>query len=375
MQRWQQKYIAQDLKRKMVFVTGPRQVGKTTLAKSLKEKWPDLEYLNYDAEKDKLIIHRQEWNRQAPLVLFDEIHKQKRWKSKLKGIYDTEGIPPRILVTGSARLDTYRRGGDSLAGRYFLHRLYPLSVRELKDFDKPQKILEQLLRLGGFPEPFLMQSETEARRWRQQHVERIIREDIQDLEPVRDIQALLLLVSLLRERVGSPISYASLARDIEVSPHTVKRWITTLENMYLLFRITPYHRNIARAVLKEPKVYFYDTGYVEGNDGQRFENQIAVSLRKWLHFLEDTQGHHRQLHYLRDKEKREVDFVIADNKKVIQLIEAKLSDDHVATALRYYHQQLQPEKSIQLVYNEERSKTVKGIQVAPAAKWLSKLDI
>src|SRR3989338_5306229 len=185
MERLQKPIIVKDLDKKMVILTGPRQVGKTTLAKSLSTSWTGLEYLNWDSGKDRKIMLRQEWNRKAGLLILDEFHKLKNWKSRIKGAYDTEGVRPRILITGSARLDIYRRGGDSLAGRYFLHRLYPFSVRELKGRIPPNESLKQLMILGGFPEPFLGQSETAAKRWRKQHLERIIREDIQALEPVR----------------------------------------------------------------------------------------------------------------------------------------------------------------------------------------------
>ena len=375
MERPQIDKIAKDLNKKFVILGGPRQVGKTTLAKSLSSHWPDLQYLNWDAEEDRRIVLKQEWDRTAGLVVLDEIHKHKGWKSRLKGIYDTEGVRPRILVTGSARLDLYRKGGDSLAGRYFHHRLYPFSVRELQGRAAPKKILDQLMLLGGFPEPFLSQSEESAARWRKQHLERIIREDVQDLEPVREISSLILLVDLLRERVGSRISFASLAQDIQVSPHTVKHWVATLEHMYVLFVVTPYSRNLARAILKEPKIYFYDTGAVRGDAGAKLENAVAVCLRKWLHYMEDTKGWDTRLHYLRDKEKREVDFLILKDRKVDQLIEVKHGDANLSPALRYYHQRLRPHLSAQLVHTEKRWRTVQGVSIGPAAEWLGRLDI
>lgn len=375
MDRPQKSIILKDLEKKIVLLTGPRQVGKTTLAKSFTEHWPDLQYLNFDAEKDRLLMLRQEWNRKSPLIILDEFHKLKKWKSRIKGIYDTEGIPPRLLITGSARLDIYRRGGESLAGRHFLHRLYPLSLAELKETEALDKILEQLMTLGGFPEPFLSQSEQAAKRWRTTHLERIVRIDIQDLEPVRDVQSLLLLIALLRERVGSPISYQSLAEDIQVSPHTIKRWIQILENMYIIFTVTTHHRNLARAILKEPKIYFYDTGQVKEDRGARFENAVALSLRKWLHYLEDTQGEKTALHYLRDKEKREIDFVVLRDGKIDLLLECKLSDDSLHRPLLYYHQRLKPKQSIQLVHQLNQPKTVEGISIQSAGKWLSSLPI
>lgn len=376
MERAQKQIIIKDLDKKMVILAGPRQVGKTTLAKSISTVWPGPEYLNWDSGKDRKIMLRQEWNRKAGLLILDEFHKLKNWKSRIKGVYDTEGIPPRVLITGSARLDLYRRGEDSLAGRYFLHRLYPLSVRELKNQSgSPRETLRQLMSLGGFPEPLFSQSEEFSKRWRKQHLERIIREDIQDLEPIKNISSLMLLVDLLRERVGSRISYSSLSEDLQVSPHTVKHWIQILEHMYILFVVTPYHRNLARAILKEPKIYFYDTGAVTGDAGAKLENAVAVSLRKWLHFLEDAKGEDTQLCYIRDKEKREVDFLVEIDKKIDLLIEVKLSEDNLSSNLIYFHRKLKPRESVQLVHAASRIKTVHGIFVTPAADWLAELDI
>lgn len=375
MERLQVRRIGQDLDRKYVFLIGPRQVGKTTLALQLAEKMKGSSYLNFDADRDRPIILRQTWDRKAPLVILDEIHKMKAWKRRLKGIYDTEGIPPRILVTGSARLDLDRRGGDSMAGRYFLHRLYPFSVRELRGTDTPGEILENLIRFGGFPEPYLSGNEQDAARWRQQHLERIVREDIQDLEPVRDVRALYLLVDLLRERVGSPISYASLARDLELSPHTVKRWINILDDLYVVFSVSPAHRNVARAILKEPKVYFYDTGAVRGDEGARLENAVAVCLKKWLHYLTDTQGRTNRLCYIRDKEKREVDFAVVEDHRLRLLIEVKYSETKISPSLVYFTRRLRPDESLQIVQQATRPQTIQGIHIRPAADWLDALDI
>ncbi len=376
MERLQKEAIQKDLERKMVFLTGPRQVGKTTLARSYHSLWPDLQYLNFDSDEDRMVLLKQEWDRKAPLVILDEFHKLKRWKQRIKGVYDKEGIPPRLLVTGSARMDVYRRGADSLAGRYFLHRLHPLSVRELSGQGGPAEILESLMKLGGFPEPFLSQSEEDSRRWRKIHLERIIRLDIQDLEPVREIQSLLLLVEMLRERVGSPVSYASLARDLEVSPHTVKKWIQVLERMYILFTVTPYHRNIARAILKEPKIYFYDTGAVRKDEGARFENAAACHLVKWLDYLEDAHGKETHLHFVRTKEKKEVDFlVIIDGQKEL-LIETKLSETAWDPSLLKFQAEIRAREAIQLVCRTSQRRSAKeGVSLLPAAEWLMTLEI
>lgn len=375
MHRLQKKLIASDLDKKMVFLTGPRQVGKTTLAKSLQKIWHKLDYLNADAQQDRMIIHRQQWDRGMDLVVLDEIHREKNWKTRLKGVYDTEGIPPRILVTGSARLDVFRRGGDSLAGRYFLHRLYPLSVRELKKQGKPQEILEQLISLGGFPEPFLSGSAQSARRWRKNYLDRVIRGDLRDMQNIREIHSLLLLVDLLRERVGSPLSYAALARDVQVSPHTVEKWIRYLANLYLIFLVYPYHRNVARALLKRPKVYFFDTGAVRGDTGAKFENLMALHLKKWLDYLADAEGQETELFYLRDKEGREVDFVICQEKKLTHLIEAKSRLKDLSPALAYFTKRLHPNHALQLSLYVDRSRSIEGISLKPAARWLAELAI
>ncbi len=374
MERIQEEAIGRDLDRKIVFLTGPRQVGKTTLARRLADARKGSCYLNFDAEQDRPVILRQSWDRKAPLVVLDEIHKLKSWKRRLKGVYDTEGIPPRILVTGSARLDLYRRGGDSMAGRYFLHRLHPLSVRELRGTAPPATILERLIRFGGFPEPYLSGSDQDAARWRQQHLERVVREDIQDLEPVKDVRTLLLLVDLLRERVGSPVSYAVLGRALELSPHTVKRWVQVLEHMYVVFLVVPWHRGIARAIRKEPKVYFYDSGAVRGDAGARLENTVAVCLRKHLHFRTDAQGREGELCTIRDKEKREVDFAVIEDGKPRILIEVKRSETSVSPSLRHFAKRLATAESLQLVQAASRAETVDGIHIRPAADWLDTLE-
>ncbi len=373
MDRTLKPFIIKDLGKKMVFLAGPRQVGKTYLATSLTSVWSDLFYLNFDADEDKTVFLKKQWDRKAPLIVMDEVHKWPKWKMLLKGVYDTEGIPPRILVTGSARLNIYRRGGDSLAGRYFLHHLYPLTVAELKNQMSPPDALERLMRYGGFPEPFLAQEENEAARWRKSMIDRVVREDVQDLEPITKIQSMLLLIDLLRERVGSTISYSSLAEDLHVSPHTVKHWIDILENMYLVFRVTPFTKNIARAVRKEPKIYFYDSGMVRGDAGAVFENLVALSIRKNLHFLQDTRGEENALHFIRDKEKREIDFVVTVNRAMTTLIEVKVGDDQPSPSLRYYKSKLGVIDAVQIVKNLDRSRTVDGVQVENAARWLSQL--
>jgi len=271
----------------MVFVGGPRQVGKTTLAKAvLEDHFPSGRYFNWDFDEDRQDILRKRWTSDARLFVFDELHKFHRWKQWIKGVYDVLGSSHCILVTGSARLDVYRRGGDSLMGRYHYWRLHPFTLDELPVGITRSEAFKRLMTVGGFPEPFLDGDERAARRWRRERFDRVIREDIRDLEPVRNIQALSLFLDLLRYRVGSPIVMSNIANEIQVSPKTVKAWLEVLERMYLVFVVRPYTRSISRAVLKPPKVYFFDTGDVIGDDGARFENMVAASLRfPFLHLF------------------------------------------------------------------------------------------
>jgi predicted AAA+ superfamily ATPase len=367
--------LASDLDTKIVLLSGPRQAGKTFLSRQLFSK--SQVYLNFDSPADRAILRERSWDRQAELVIFDELHKWKNWKRWIKGVYDTEGVRPRLLVTGSARMDVFRKGGESLAGRHFNLRLHPFSLREVTDSGRdPDEALSTMLEVGAFPEPFLKGAAPWANRWRRSHLDRILREDLLDLERVRDIRSIELLVDLLAERVGTPISYSSLARDLEVSPHTVKHWIEILERLYVVFLVTPYSKSHARSLLKEPKCYFYDTGRVRNDAGARFENTVACHLLKRCHHLEDTEGERMVLHYVRDKEKREVDFLTVRNQKPEYLIEAKLGDADFSTSLVFYQRQIRPVRTIQLVQRCEREKTLPetGVELRAAARWLSKLE-
>ena len=369
MERYLEKHIKRDLKEKIVILSGPRQVGKTTLSKQL---MPSNMYLNYDSAADRKIIKKEEWERDVELVIFDELHKKKNWKAWVKGIYDTEGIPPAMLVTGSARIETYRKGGDSLAGRYFSYRLHPLTVKEICSFlnETPKSALDKLIKFGGFPEPYLKNSETFAKRWRRTHVDTIIREDLLDLEKVRDVKSMEILIDLLRARVGSSTSYSSLAEDLQVSVHTVKHWLQILENLYVIFPVRPYHKNIARSILKEPKYYLYDLAAIDGDFGAKLENVVALTLLRELHLLEDTTGSRVSLHYLRDKERNEVDFLTLIDNKPSLMIEVKVSDDSFSKSLYRFHSFLKHTKPIQLVYNLKRKKSTRQMKMLPVHEFL-----
>ena len=362
--RYISRNLIEDLKKKMVFVGGPRQVGKTTLAKAiLNTDYPDGRYMNWDYDDDRQDIIQKKWSSKDTLLVFDELHKFPRWKGWIKGIYDVSNDTHSFLVTGSARLDTYRRGGDSLMGRYHYWRLHPFTLDEIPDGISPKEAFNRLMTVGGFPEPFLEADERTARRWRRERFDRILREDVRDLESVRNIQLLSLFLDLLRRRVGGLVTISNLANDIQVAPQTAKAWLEILEKMYLIFIVRPYTKSLPRAVLKPPKVYFFDNGDVLGDDGARFENLVATSLIKRLHFLEDRDGFKYELRYIRDKEGREVDFAVLKEGKLEELIEAKFSDGDISKSLSYYSERLTPIRSTQITADLKRPFDRSGISV------------
>jgi len=347
--------IVQDLENKMVFIGGPRQVGKTTLAKwVLENHHPSGRYFNWDFDEDRRDILKKRWSSKNDLLVFDELHKYPRWKSWIKGVYDVMGERHSILVTGSARLDVYRRGGDSLMGRYHYWRLHPFTLDELPRGVDPEEAFRRLMQVGGFPEPFLDGGERFSRRWRRDRYERVVREDVRDLGPVRDIQMLSLFIDLLRERVGQPVVLSHLASDLEISPKTAKAWLEVLERMYIVFVVRPYTRKLPRAVLKPPKVYFFDNADVLSDQGARFENLVAAHLIKRLHFIEDREGHRMELRYIRDKEGREVDFAVIKDGSLEELIVSKHGDDRIHRPLSYYAERLNPRRAVQLVAELKR---------------------
>jgi predicted AAA+ superfamily ATPase len=356
--------IQEDLQKKMVFIGGPRQVGKTTLAKLLLSSDNDNgRYFNWDYDEDRQNILQQKWSDDDHLLIFDELHKFHRWKSWLKGIYDVTGKQHSILVTGSARLDIYRRGGDSLLGRYHYWRLHPFTLDEAPPELDKQDIFNRLMTIGGFPEPFISNDKRESRRWRRERFDRVLREDIRDLESIRNIQGISLFLDLLRTRVCGMVVLSNLAQDLQVAPQTTKSWLEVLERMYLIFKVLPYTRSISRAILKPPKVYFFDNADTIDEQGARFENLIATTLLKRLHYLEDYEGYRCELRYIRDKEGREVDFVIIKEGILEELIEVKYNDESLSKSLIYYSNKLKPKKSTQIVATLKNPYDKNGIRV------------
>lgn len=378
MQRTISKAVKSDLDKKIVLLAGPRQVGKTTLSKALFE---ENDYLNFDIPADRKQIMARSWDRKKPLVILDEIHKLRNWKQLLKGVYDGEGVRPRLMVTGSARLDLIRKTGDSLAGRHFLHHLFPFDLKELHvNGIASSGALETLLRCGGFPEPFLSGKEEYARRWRTSHLEIILRQDLVTLASLRDVVAIETLIELLRGRVGSGISYASLARDLERDPKTIKSWIELLENMFIVFTVKPFHQNLARAILKEPKCYFFDLGQVDTPDdhasGPKLENLVALALKKELARLKDEHGHKGELFFARTKEGKEIDFVVVIERKARLLVEVKKSDGAMSPCFDYFSRVWPTAKKVQLVYDLARETTYpNGVEVRRMADFLAELDL
>lgn len=361
-----------DLKRKIVLLSGPRQSGKTTLAKMLQN---DFDYLNYDFSEHRLLLSEKSWDRGCALIIFDELHKMDNWKSWLKGIFDVEGILPCYIVTGSARLDTVRRVGDSLAGRFFQYRLHPFDIKEASGFLSPEQSLDRLLRVGGFPEPFLENDERYYLRWKKTHLDIVLRQDLIDLESITNIKSIETLVELLKRNVGSPISYASLARDLQREPKTIKRWITILENLFVVFPIYPWSRNVAKAILKMPKFYFYDTRQVIGDIEKKLENVVAGSLLKEIHRPEDESGLGADLHYIRNKEGKEIDFAVTIEGRLAHMIEVKSSDTSLSPNFKIFSP-VKDAKKIQLVKSVKRSKTFpEGEEIHNLATYLSTLNL
>ena len=334
--RYLKKPVSKDLLEKMIFIGGPRQVGKTTLARQLIKNKKS--YFNWDNVEHRYSIIKNQLPTSMKELIFDEIHKFAKWRNFIKGFYDTYGDKTKIIVTGSARLDHFKKGGDSLFGRYRYFRLHPFSLRELNNRPKPNDV-NTLLNLGGFPEPVLKGSQKSYRRWALERLNRVVYTDINDLENIREISSIEVLNHSLSDRVGSVLSIENLRQDLQVSHNTVARWLDILQTLYVCYRIAPFSSSKIRAVKKEKKLYLWDWAQVS-DPGARFENMVAGQLLKYCHFVEDTEGYQMDLQYLRDREGREVDFVVLKDKKALFAVECKVSDQAPSKTIKYFKERV-----------------------------------
>jgi uncharacterized protein len=387
----QNRYLLQLIKddafaaKKMAFISGPRQVGKTTLAKNLLKtsenyfSWDQTRFRKLwssDPEKLLSLIGK------GPLVL-DEIHKDRRWKQRIKGLYDVAGQEIPIIVTGSARLNIFRKGGDSLLGRYLPYRLYPFTVGErisppkpLETFlpQRPRFPLADLLNYGVFPEPLLQTNKGKSERWSRLRQKRLIQEDVRDLRNISDLAALTVLCDFLPERVGSLLSVNNLREDVGVAYATVRDWITVLEALYFCFILKPYSRKLNRMVRAESKLYLFDIISIK-DPAVRLENLTALHLQKSCDFWTDSAQGNFELYFLRTKDKKEIDFFVTRDKKPWMLVECKSNQKTINPTLKRFKDELKTPLNIQLVNQTDFHKynAAENIHVCDYEAFLSQL--
>ncbi len=395
---WQE--LAAD--KEMIFLAGPRQAGKTTLAHMIAGDFANSLYFNWDIpeERAKLLRNPSFFEEVArsdtslPLIIFDEIHKYRDWKNYLKGVYDRFQSEYRFLVSGSGRLDIYQKGGDSLAGRYLLFHLFPFTVAELGKMRRPfaefmadplvvnvsgaaelKRSWDALGSYSGFPEPFLAARAATYTRWSNTYARQLIREDIRDLSEVRSITAMETLFHLLPSRVGNPLSLAGMARDLHVSPVSVQNWLALFDRFFLTFSIAPWTAKVARAIVKEKKVYLFDLPRIK-DEGACLENMVALELWRAVSNWNDLGFGEFGLHFIRNKEKQEVDFLLSRDREPFLLLESKLSDKEPSAALRRFQQALGV-PAVQLVGTGDSYRLFSNgehkIMAAPAWLWLAGL--
>lgn len=379
--------IYEDLKKKMVWLAGPRQCGKTTLSEEILDKVPG-HYYNWDSDEDQKSIRDTKLDPNVKLWVFDEIHKYRLWRNWLKGVYDKNKKERQILVTGSARLDLFSKGGDSLQGRYLFYRLHPLTMTEalqskcldykdlhFENLTGAKEVLAGLLKFGGFPEPYLGQNERDSDRWRLGYSRRLFREDVKDLDLVKNIEGITLLYQHLEKTVSSILSINSLKEDLNVNFATVKNWISILDNLYATFRLSPYGSPRIKAVKKEQKLYLWDYGKVL-DIGSRFENLMAQHLLRLCHWIEDIEGKECELRYVRDDYGKETDFIVLKSGKPLFLVECKVKHKEINKNLRYFLERLPVSQAFQVSLEGEEDYEVKldgnkNIRVIPAYRFLS----
>ena len=368
--RYKELSVTADLEDRMVFIGGPRQVGKTTFAlQFLSEPSPRHPgYISWDDPMDRNRLIRGELPSNEPVIVIDEIHKFAGWRNLIKGFFDKQRHDRRFIVTGSARLDLYSRGGDSLLGRYRFHRLHPITLPEM-----PSPDLSRLLRFGGFPEPLLKGKQAFLNRWHLELRRQVIETDIRDLETVREIGLLELLADELPRKVGSPLSLASLRDALEVSHASIRRWIEIFERLYYCYRIPPYGTPRIRAVKKEQKLYLYDWSLVP-DPGPRFENLVASHLLKYCHHVQDTEGHVMDLRFIRDTDRREVDFVVLRDGTPLFAVECKSGERSVSPHVFYFRDRT-PIPTFYQVHTGTRDYDKQGVRVLPFQRFCDTLSL
>jgi predicted AAA+ superfamily ATPase len=377
--------ILDDLREKMVFVGGPRQVGKTTLAMELVgHHFHNPAYFNWDKMSDRRMILASAWPGGADLIVLDEVHKFKKWKSLLKGEFDTLKGKYKFLVTGSARMDIFRKGSDSLMGRYHYFLLHPFSLAEIygqNSENQPftelaigsaQPGLDELMKFGGFPEPFFRQDERALRRWHNERNERLFREDIRDVENIRDLNGMKVLSDMLPSRVGSLLSVNALREDLDISHRTASHWLDILETFHYHFRIYPYTQKSYRSIKKAPKLYLWDWSEVK-NEAERFENLIASHLIKFVSWLHDREGHRAKLYYLRDADQREVDFLVTVDEKPWFAVEVKTQNESASSYVTYFKEKLKIPFAYQVIKKKGVDTLFGAVRVISADKFLGGL--
>ncbi|MCF8260014.1 MAG: ATP-binding protein [Melioribacteraceae bacterium] len=384
-ERYLTQNIKDDLESKMVFVGGARQVGKTTLAKEiLTISEPNSTYYNWDYAPDRKRIINNELPGEDGLIIFDEIHKYKKWKTTIKGIFDVHKNKYKIAITGSARMNIFRKGGDSLQGRYHYYTLHPFSVPEaelsksdIEPFDDPiyssrisTDSFNSLFKFGGFPEMFIKQNETGLRRWHNEKLERLFREDIRDVENIRDISSMKLLGDLLPSKAGSQLSINAIREDLQVSHKAVSDWLDIMERFYYHFRIYPFHSNTIRSLKKESKLYLTDWSELN-EESIRFENLIACHLLKFVEYLVNAKGYKAELNYLRNVDKKEVDFLISVDKKPWFAVDAKLTETSISSQIKYFQKRLKIPFIYQVIKKQGVDVLKESVRVISADKFLT----
>lgn len=385
--RYLTQSIQRDLQETMVFLGGPRQVGKTTLATQLVGASFPFSYFNWDKITERRQALKGMWPPDTPLIILDEFHKHTKWKSWIKGEYDTHKGKYKFLLTGSARLDIYRRGGDSLQGRYHYYRLHPFSIAELAGIkmehqpgqelvfssEKTAPFQEILFTFGGFPNPLIKQNHREWRRWQNERLDRVLKEDVRDLSMIKDIGNLTLLAELLPERVSSILSINALAQDLQVNFRTIKNWLDVFERLYFCYRLNPFQSRKIASVRKEKKLYLWDWSPIL-DEGGKLENMVASHLLKFCHFLHDNDGWQAEVFYLRDNTGREVDFLVAVDHKPWFAVEVKTKRSEISKSLSYFQNKLKIPFCYQILNRGDVDFVKEGIRVMPVAKFLTALN-